>query len=200
VKGARITKEGDLAAGRRAGAEGLCIWLTGLSGSGKTTTAERTREVLERSGTVVTLLDGDVVRRRISPDLGFTRADRERNVLAVASMAAEIVRRGDVVICALISPYRALRAQARAIVGDHFVEVFVDTPVDVCELRDVKGLYRRARQGEVPQMTGLDDPYEPPLQPDLVLRTVDTPVDDNVRLIVRVLKDRGFRTGIGGAR
>lgn len=177
----------------RTAGGGVCIWLTGLSGSGKTTTAMRMRDVIEQAGTVVTLLDGDIVRRHLFPQLGFTRADRDRNVLGVAWVAAEIVRHGGVVICSLISPYRVAREQARSLVGvEHFLEVFVDAPVEVCEARDVKGLYGRARGGEIDAMTGVDDPYEPPSDPDVTLDTVGRSVDQNVREILQVLHERGL--------
>jgi adenylyl-sulfate kinase len=175
---------------------GVCVWLTGLSGSGKTTTAVALRDAIERAGRVVTLLDGDEVRQRLLPDLGFTRADRDRNVLAVAWVAAQIVRHGGVVICSLISPYRAARAEARGIVGPGFIEVFVDAPVAVCQARDVKGLYRRARDGEVTAMTGVDDPYEPPLAPDITIDTVAQSVDQNVTTLLRFLERRTPWVGI----
>lgn len=172
---------------------GVCIWLTGLSGSGKTTTATRLAEFLEGAGRTVTLLDGDTVRQELFPERGFTRADRERNVSSVAWVAAEINRHGGIAICALISPYRAGRDRARSIVGaDHFFEVFVDTPVAVCEARDVKGLYRQARTGTLDRMTGIDDPYEPPLHADLTIGTTDMRVDQNVGEILRALHGRGF--------
>lgn len=172
---------------------GVCIWLTGLSGSGKTTTATRLVEVLEAAGKTVTLLDGDALRQRLFPERGFTRVDRERNVLSVAWIAAEIVRHHGIAICALISPYRAGRAEARSLVGtDQFFEVFVDTPMDVCETRDVKGLYRQVRAGAVDRMTGIDDPYEPPFHADLTVGTTETTVDQNVGEILRGLHRRGL--------
>lgn len=186
--------------GSRAVEPGVCIWFTGLSGSGKTTTAQRLRDLLEQAGSPVTLLDGDVVREQLFPELGFTRADRDSNVLRVAWVAAEIVRHGGIVICSLISPYRASRAEARSRVGDrHFVEVFVDTPVEICEARDVKGLYGRARRGDVGAMTGVDDPYEPPANPDVTLATVGRSVDQNLRAILQVLDERGLSRGSFGS-
>jgi sulfate adenylyltransferase len=181
----------------RAPSHGVCIWLTGLSGSGKTTTAMRLRDVIEQAGTAVTLLDGDVVRQELFPQLGFSRADRDRNVLGVAWVAAEIVRHGGVAICALISPYRATRERARSQVGaERFLEVFVDAPAQVCEARDVKGLYGRARGGEIDAMTGVDDPYERPSDPDVTLDSVGRSVDQNVGEILRVLHDRGLLRAI----
>src|SRR5690349_11725826 len=121
-----------------------CVWLTGLSGSGKSTTATVLAARLDALGQRVCVLDGDAVRARLSPQLGFSRQDREANVLRVAHLASDAIGNGDIVICALISPYRDTRERARAIVGpDAFIEVFVDTPLAVCEARDVKGLYRR---------------------------------------------------------
>jgi len=175
---------------------GLCIWFTGLSGSGKTTTAEELVDRVTESGRPVTVLDGDVVRTHLSRGLGFSREDRDENVRRVAFVAAEIVRHGGLVICALISPYRAARAEARAMVEQaggpgSFVEVFIDTPLDVVVGRDVKGWYAGAERGEVKQMTGVADPYEPPLSPELRLETVGQSVKDNVDEIVAYIGARG---------
>ncbi len=177
----------------RARDPGVCVWLTGLSGSGKTTTATRLAEVLQAAGRTVTQLDGDIVRQQLFPERGFSRVDRQRNVVAVGWIAAEIVRHHGIAVCALISPYRADRDQARSLVGtDHFFEVFVDTPMDVCEARDVKGLYRQVRGGSVERMTGIDDPYEPPLHADLTVGTTETTVDQNVDEILAALQRRGL--------
>ena len=175
---------------------GLCIWFTGLSGSGKTTTAEELVDRVTESGRPVTVLDGDVVRTHLSRGLGFSREDRDENVRRVAFVAAEIVRHGGLVVCALISPYRAARAEARAMVEQaggpgSFVEVFIDTPLDVVVGRDVKGWYAGAERGEVKQMTGVADPYEPPLSPELRLETVGQSVKDNVDEIVAYIGARG---------
>jgi len=175
---------------------GLCIWFTGLSGSGKTTTAEELVERIAESGRPVTVLDGDVVRTHLSRGLGFSREDRDENVRRVAFVAAEIVRHGGFVVCALVSPFRAARAEARAMVEaaggrGSFIEVFVDTPLDVVVGRDVKGLYAGAQRGEVQQMTGVADPYETPLGAELRLETVGPSVNDNVDQIVAYLDARG---------
>lgn len=175
---------------------GICLWFTGLSGSGKTTTARVVHEMLEAEGRSVTMLDGDVVRTHLSKELGFSRADRDENVRRVAFVAGEVVRHGGIAICALVSPYSAARAEARAIVGEaagdgRFVEVFVDTPLEVVMARDVKGLYAGAQRGEVQQMTGMGDPYEPPDAPELRLETVGTEVDANARLVIDYLTDHG---------
>jgi sulfate adenylyltransferase len=175
------------------GVHGICIWFTGLSGAGKTTTAAAVIRLIEARGRRVTLLDGDSVRTHLSRGLGFSREDRDENVRRVGFVAAEIVRHGGVVVCALVSPYRAARAEARAMVEDaggagSFVEVFVDTPLEVVMERDVKGLYASAKRGEVAQMTGLADPYEPPLTPDLRLETVANTVERNAAAVLSYLE------------
>lgn len=172
---------------------GICLWFTGLSGSGKTTTAQRVAELLEARGRTVTMLDGDVVRTHLSRELGFSREDRDENVRRVAFVASEIVRHGGVAICALVSPYGAARAEARAAVGDQsFVEIFVDTPLEVCQARDVKGLYAGSQRGEVALLTGVEDPYEPPLEPELHLETVGRTVDENAAEVIDYLVQRGL--------
>ena len=173
--------------------QGVCIWFTGLSGAGKSTISEiLTSRLLER-GRQVTLLDGDVVRTHLSKGLGFSRDDRDTNILRIGFVASEIARHGGMVICAAISPYRATRNEVRKIVGEErFVEVFVDTPIEVCEERDVKGLYARARRGQITGFTGVDDPYEIPVDPELTLKTVGVSPADNAHAILRFLEERGF--------
>ena len=128
--------------------QGFCVWFTGLSGSGKSTTADELTVMLQEEGRQVTVLDGDVVRTHLSRGLGFSQEDRDINIRRIGFVAAELVRHGGVVVCAAVSPYRATRNDVRAMVGDgNFVEVFVDTPIDVCEKLDVKGLYAKARAG-----------------------------------------------------
>jgi sulfate adenylyltransferase len=172
-------------------ARGACLWFTGLSGSGKSTTARAVADLLEQRGRVVTMLDGDVVRTHLSKGLGFSREDRDENVRRVAFVAAEIARHGGLVVCTLVSPYRAARAEARAMVGAGFIEVFVDTPLEVCAERDVKGLYAGAQRGEVQALTGVADPYEPPESPELRLETVGVALTDNARRVVDYLAQRG---------
>ena len=173
--------------------QGVCIWFTGLSGSGKSTTAEiLTSQLLER-GRQVTLLDGDVVRTHLSKGLGFSPEDRDTNILRIGFVASELARHGGMVICAAISPYRATRNEVRQMVGNgHFIEVFVDTPIDVCEERDVKGLYARARRGQITGFTGVDDPYEEPVNPEIILNTVRVSPDENARSIIDSLEESGF--------
>lgn len=179
---------------------GMCIWLTGLSGSGKTTTAAALLPLLEARGRTVTFLDGDQVRRHLSAGLGFSKEDRDTNVRRVGFVASEIVRHGGIVVCALVSPYRQARADARELVGaGAFVEVFVDTPLDVCESRDVKGLYAKARTGEIPAFTGISDPFEEPLEPDLRLDTQDCAPQENARRIFEHLVERGLLSASSAA-
>ena len=173
--------------------QGVCIWFTGLSGAGKSTTAEVLTVLLLEHGRQVTLLDGDVVRTHLSKGLGFSKDDRDTNIRRIGFVAAEIVQHGGVVICAAVSPYRATRNDVRNLVGtDHFVEVFVDTPLAVCEERDTKGMYAKARRGEIKDFTGIDDPYEAPENPEITLDTVTQTPEDNARLILQHLLQRGF--------
>ncbi|MBI3762227.1 MAG: adenylyl-sulfate kinase, partial [Chloroflexi bacterium] len=173
--------------------QGACIWFTGLSGAGKSTTAEVLTVLLLEHGRQVTVLDGDVVRTHLSKGLGFGKEDRDTNIRRIGFVAAEIVRHGGIVICAAVSPYRATRNDARNMVGrDHFVEIFVDTPLEVCESRDTKGMYAKARRGEIKEFTGIDDPYEPPLHAELTLDTVSHSPEENARLILGFLIDKGF--------
>lgn len=176
--------------------QGFCIWFTGLSGSGKSTTAELVvSKLLERSRGV-TLLDGDVVRTHLSKGLGLSKEDRDANILRIGFVASEIVRHGGAVVCAAVSPYRATRDRVREMVGaDRFIEVFVDTPLEVCEARDIKGMYAAARRGEVKHFTGIDDPYEEPLAAEVTLHTTDATVEANANAIVALLRDRGFVRG-----
>jgi sulfate adenylyltransferase len=173
--------------------QGVCIWFTGLSGAGKSTTAEVLTILLLEHGRQVTVLDGDVVRTHLSKGLGFGKEDRDINIRRIGYVAAEIVRHGGVSMCAAVSPYRAARNDVRNMVGTHhFVEVFVDTPLEVCEVRDVKGMYAKARRGEIKDFTGVDDPYEPPLHPEITLDTTKHTPEENARLIFDYLAGKGF--------
>ena len=173
--------------------QGFCLWFTGLSGAGKSTTAEVVVSLLLERGRQVTELDGDVVRTHLSKGLGFSREDRDTNILRIGFVAGEIVRHSGAVICAAVSPYRAARNECRKLVGaDRFIEVFVDTPIDVCEERDVKGLYKQARAGTLKGFTGVDDPYEAPVDPEITLDTVSNTPEQNARLIVAYLEQHGF--------
>jgi sulfate adenylyltransferase len=172
---------------------GACVWFTGLSGAGKSTTAEILTTLLQERGRQVTLLDGDVVRTHLSKGLGFSREDRDVNIRRIGFVASEIVRHGGLAICSAISPYRATRNDVRNMVGaGHFIEIFVDTPLEVCESRDLKGLYAKARRGEIQGFTGIDDPYEPPVDPEVVIETVGQSPEENAHRILRHLQQMGI--------
>jgi sulfate adenylyltransferase len=173
--------------------QGFCIWFTGLSASGKSTTAEILTEFLLERGRQVTLLDGDVVRTHLSKGLGFTREDRDINIRRIGFVASEIVRHGGAVICAAVSPYRATRNECRSLIGnDRFIEVYVNTPLEVCESRDRKGMYARARAGQITGFTGIDDPYEVPTNPEIILDTIHSSPEANADRILSDLITRGL--------
>jgi sulfate adenylyltransferase len=173
--------------------QGVCLWFTGLSGAGKSTTAEVLTILLLEHGRQVTLLDGDVVRTHLSKGLGFSKEDRDTNIRRIGFVAAEIVRHGGVAICAAVSPYRATRNDVRSMVGtDRFVEIFVATPLEVCEQRDAKGMYAKARRGEIKQFTGISDPYEAPLSPEITLDTIRSSSQENAQLILDYLVRKGL--------
>ena len=171
----------------------MCIWFTGLSGAGKTTTALAVEALLAQGGHQVTVLDGDQLRSADRSPLGFTKNDRDVQVRRAARLARDVVDRGEIAVCALVSPYAAAREEARQLIGSsRFVEVFVDTPLSVCEERDLKGLYAKARRGQLTNFTGVDDPYEPPRRPELVIATVDCSATDNALRLVRYLISTGL--------
>jgi len=173
--------------------QGFCIWFTGLSAAGKSTTAEILTMLLQELGRQVTVLDGDVVRHNLSQGLGFSKQDRDMNIRRIGFVAAEIVKHHGAVICAAVSPYRATRNDVRGLVGaERFIEVYVNTPIEECEKRDDKGLYAKARRGEIENFTGISDPYEPPIEPEMKLETVDKSAEQNARSIIAYLIDRGF--------
>ena len=185
-------------------AQGFCVWFTGLSGSGKSTTAEALIALLMEEGRRVTALDGDVVRTHLSKGLGFSKEDRDANILRIGFVASEVVRAGGVAVCAAVSPYAAARAAVRGMVesdasGDNFVEAYVNTPLEVCEARDSKGMYAKARRGEITGFTGIDDPYEAPAAPELELETTASSPEENARRIIGELRRRGFLRGEGRA-
>lgn len=173
--------------------QGFCLWFTGLSGSGKSTTADILTIMLLEHGRQVTVLDGDVIRTHLSKGLGFSKEDRETNIRRIGFVAAEVVRHGGGVICAAISPYSATRNECRTMIGsDHFCEIFVDTPLNVCEDRDAKGMYALARKGQIKGFTGIDDPYQPPSNPEITLDTVNYSAEENAERIIAYLIERGF--------
>ena len=172
------------------GKRGAVVWLTGLSGSGKTTVAQALAEALARAGHAAHVLDGDRLRSGLNADLGFSPEDRAENIRRAGEVAALFADAGVIAIAAFISPYREGRDRARRAAGsERFLEVFVDTPIEECERRDVKGLYRRARAGEVADFTGISAPYEPPLAPDLHVRAGS--VEETVDRICALLAERG---------
>jgi adenylyl-sulfate kinase len=174
--------------------KGFTLWFTGLSGAGKTTIAELVRPELERRGRLVEWLDGDEVREHLSKGLGFSKEDRDTNIDRIGWVASRLTRHGAAVIVSAISPYEATRRQARALVEEvgAFVEVYVATPVEECERRDVKGLYERARAGEIPEFTGVSDPYEEPENPELRIDTTENEQEESARLVVAKLEELGL--------
>ena len=173
--------------------QGVCIWFTGLSGAGKTATADIVTNMILEKGRRSTVLDGDVVRTHLSKGLGFSAEDRDTNIRRIGFVAAEVVRHGGIAICAAVSPYIATRNEVREMVGsDKFIEVHVATPLEVAESRDVKGMYAKARRGEIKGFTGIDDPYEEPVNPEITLDTVKFSAEENANRIVTELEKRGF--------
>jgi bifunctional enzyme CysN/CysC len=184
-----VTKE---ARAQRLGQRPVVLWFTGLSGAGKSTIANLVEKKLHAMGRHSYLLDGDNLRHGLNKDLGFTDADRVENIRRVAEVARLMVDAGLIVLTAFISPFRAEREMARSLVGDgEFIEIFVDTPLAVAETRDVKGLYRKARRGELSNFTGIDSPYEPPESPELVVNTVECTADEAAETVIALLQRRG---------
>jgi adenylylsulfate kinase len=178
--------------GRILGQRGVTVWLTGLSASGKTTIARQLEMQLIEQGQLCYILDGDNVRHGLNRDLGFTMEDRKENIRRIAEVAALMNDAGVIVITSFISPYRLDRQSARAVIGDDaFLEVFVDTPLEVCEERDPRGLYRKARAGEIQQFTGISDTYEVPENADIVLPTLELEPDQSAGRVIRELQERG---------
>lgn len=176
---------------------GFCLWLTGLPSAGKTTIAKELIPRLRDRGWPVELLDGDEVRQGLSADLGFDRQSRETHAHRVTFVAKLLARNGAIPIVALISPYRSSRARARREIG-RFVEAYVNTPLEVCQKRDVKGLYRKARAGEIKEMTGVDDPYEPPEDPEMVIDALTLTPAQSAEYIIQELERQGWLPSEGG--
>jgi adenylyl-sulfate kinase len=173
---------------------GFTLWFTGLSGSGKTTIADLVAPELARRGLLVEKLDGDVVRTHLSQGLGFSKEDRDANVERIGWVASRLTRHGAAVVVSAISPYAEARRKARALVeGAHgvFIEIHVATPVEECERRDVKGLYAKARAGEIPEFTGISDPYEEPVAPELRLDTTALSPTESAQLVIAKLEEIG---------
>jgi adenylylsulfate kinase len=168
-------------------ARGLTVWFTGLPSAGKTTIAHRLEKRLLAAGHRVEVLDGDVVRTHLTKGLGFSKADRDENIRRIGFVADLLSRNSVVVLASVISPYRAVRDEVRELHGARFFEVYVSAPVEVCARRDVKGLYARQRAGEIQGLTGVDDPYEPPLAPEVVVPTHAQTVEESVEAVWRAL-------------
>jgi adenylyl-sulfate kinase len=174
------------------GQRGVVLWFTGLSGSGKSTVASAVEQKLNAAGRLTYLLDGDNVRHGLNGDLGFSDADRVENIRRVAHVAKLFWDANVLTMVSFISPFRAERDFARSLIGPDFVEVFVDAPLELCEQRDVKGLYKKARAGEIPAFTGISSPYEPPEKAELVLHTGEEPLEASVDRVLGWLRDKGY--------
>lgn len=170
---------------------GVTIWLTGLSGAGKTTITQALEKKLLEQGYGIEVLDGDVVRTNLTKGLGFSKEDRDENIRRIGFVANLLTRHGVIVLVSAISPYREIREEVRDKIGA-FVEVFVNAPLSVCEGRDVKGLYQRARSGEIKGFTGIDDPYEPPANPEVECRTDLEELEESVAKVWGKLAELGY--------
>jgi len=170
---------------------GVTIWLTGLSGAGKTTITHALEAKLQAGGYDIEVLDGDVVRTNLTKGLGFSKEDRDENIRRIGFVAHLLTRHGVIVLVSAISPYRSIREEVRGKIGD-FVEVFVNAPLSVCEGRDVKGLYQKARSGEIKGFTGIDDPYEPPTNPEVECRTDLEELEESVAKVWQKLVELGY--------
>jgi adenylylsulfate kinase len=178
---------------------GFTLWFTGLSGAGKSTISEAIAPLLRARGRKVEILDGDVVRTNLSKGLGFSKEDRDTNILRIGFVAHLLSRNGVVAITAAISPYRDIRDQNRALIGD-FIEVYAKCPLEELVRRDVKGLYEKAIRGEIPNFTGVSDPYEEPLNPEVTVETDKETVDESVAKILKALEGRGLISAAASAK
>jgi adenylylsulfate kinase len=170
--------------------KGFCLWFTGLSGSGKTTITNLLVKELRARGSKLEVLDGDIVRENLSKGLGFSKEDRDTNIRRIAFVANLLSRNGVPVITAAISPYREIRGEARQLMGDRFIEIYTKASVEACEERDVKGLYAKARAGEIKEFTGVSDPYEPPESPEIVCETESEMPEESAQKVVDYLEER----------
>lgn len=174
---------------------GVTVWFTGLSGAGKTTIRMAVEKELRSQGYKVEVLDGDIVRQNLTKGLGFSKADRDENIRRIGFVSHLLTRNGVIVLVSAISPYRDIRDEVRHKIGD-FVEVYVNAPLEVCEQRDVKGLYEKARAGEIKHFTGIDDPYEPPLNPEVECETHLHTLEECVTQVLDKLQQSGYIPGI----
>jgi adenylylsulfate kinase len=175
-----------------ADVKGFCLWFTGLSGSGKTTITNLLVKELRARGSKLEVLDGDIVRENLSKGLGFSKEDRDTNIRRIAFVANLLSRNGVPVITAAISPYREIRDEARQMMDSRFIETYVMASVEACEARDVKGLYAKARAGEIKEFTGVSDPYEPPESPEIVCDTETETPEQSAQKVVGYLEERGL--------
>ncbi len=171
--------------------QGFTLWMTGLSGAGKTTIARILETELHARGIRFERLDGDVVRQSLTNDLGFSKEDRDKNIERVTFVAKLLSRNGVGVVASFISPYRAIRDMVRR-ETTNFIEVFVNAPLDVCERRDVKGMYKKARAGEIPNFTGISDPYEEPLNAEITLNTDQETPEESAAQVIRYLEQKNY--------
>ena len=171
--------------------KGVTLWFTGLSGAGKTTITQEIEKKLREKGYKLEVLDGDIVRTNLTKGLGFSKEDRDTNVRRIGFVADLLTRNGVIVIVSAISPYRAIREELKEKIGN-FVEVFVNAPLSVCEDRDVKGLYKKARSGEIKMFTGISDPYEPPTNPEIECRTDLEELNESVNKVFAGLEKLGY--------
>lgn len=178
---------------------GVTVWLTGLSGAGKTTISQAVAKALKPQQYKLEVLDSDVVRQNFAKGLGFKKEDRDQNIRRIGFMAHLLTRNGVIVLVAAISPYRQVREEVRQRIGN-FIEVYVNTPIEVCEQRDTKGLYKQARAGAIQNFTGIDDPYEPPLNPEVECRTDLESLEESVAKILASLEERGYLPAMVSSR
>ena len=170
---------------------GVTVWFTGLSGAGKTTISQAVAEKLRLQGYTLEILDGDIVRENLTKGLGFSKADRDENIRRIGFVSRLLTRNGVIVLVSAISPYSEIREEVKQKIGD-FVEVYVNAPLTVCEERDVKGLYKRARAGEIKNFTGIDDPYEAPFKANLECRTDLEDLEESVAKVLNKLEELGY--------
>lgn len=170
---------------------GVTVWFTGLSGAGKTTISRAVEQKLRERGYLVEVLDGDIVRENLTKGLGFSKEDRDENIRRIGFVAHLLTRNGVIVLVSAISPYREIREEVRGRIGD-FVQVYVNAPLQVCEDRDVKGLYKKARAGQIKNFTGIDDPYEPPTDPDVECHTDQESEEESVAKVLQKLESAGY--------
>lgn len=171
---------------------GITLWFTGLSGAGKTTISQAVEKELRLQGCKVEVLDGDIVRQNLTKDLGFSREDRDENIRRIGFVANLLTRNQVIVLVSAISSYREIRTEVRQRIGN-FIEVYVNAPLVVCEQRDVKGLYKKARSGIIKNFTGIDDPYEPPINPEVECNTDKESLEQSVAKVLNQLTDLGLK-------